>query len=164
MPRRLSFLLLNLFACYVASSSPPETLYPPSNTTRLLPNAQATCSGFKLFQLRPLYGDCTRAVDDLSSSRVPDYFHSGSPIDVFQLPVTEAVGTCELLVQLAPLSLPDFSSWHEVKAVARQLNEHCRVRKALSDVTGGTITAGIHDRIQISMVRRKGDVREVVNG
>lgn len=161
MPRRLRFLLLNIFACYVASSSHPQTLSPTSNTTRL-PNAQATCTGFKLFQLRPLYRDCNRAIDGLSSSRLPGYFHSGRAIDQWQLPVTETDGTCEVLIELAPLSLPEASSWRDVKAAARKLNEDCRSRAALGDITGGAVTAGPHDRIQILMVRRTsgGEVAE----
>lgn len=160
MPSFLSFLLLLsiFFIYYVASSSLPETF----NTSHLL-NAQATCTGFKLFQLRPLYRDCDRAVDFLSSSRLPGNFHSGSPMDMWQLPVTETVDTCELRLQLAPLSLPEPGSWKEIKGAARRLNEDCRNKAALGDVTGGAVTAGVHDRIQISMVRKASGGEDVTD-
>ncbi|CAF9908207.1 MAG: hypothetical protein ALECFALPRED_004350 [Alectoria fallacina] len=164
MPHFLSLLLLNLFFVrYVASSSLPETFNLTSNTTHL-PTTQATCTAFKLFKLRPLYRDCNSAVDILSSSRVPGYFHSGRPMDTWQLPVTETFGTCDVLLQLAPFSLPERSSWRQVKAAARDLNEYCRTKKALSDVTGGAVTVGDHGRIQISIVRTTSDVEGVADG
>lgn len=163
MPRHLNFLLLNIFLCYVASSSLPEPFTPTSNTTHLSAT-QPSCTGFKIFQLRPLYRDCDRAVSALSSSRLPGYFHSGSTMDDWQLPVTETAGSCEILVQLAPLSLPEASSWKEVKAAAAKLSDVCRVKSPLGDVTGGEIAAGPHDRIQISMVRRTGGLEVVAGG
>lgn len=85
-------------------------------------------------------------------------------MDEWQLPVTETAGTCELSLQLARLSLPEPGSWTEIKAAARMLNEDCRSKAALGDVTGGAITAGPHDRIQISMVRRTSGTDEVADG
>ena len=85
-------------------------------------------------------------------------------MDSWQLPVTETAGTCELLLQLAPLSLPEAGSWTEIKAAARILNEDCRSKAALGDITGGDITAGPHDRIQISMMRRKSGTEELADG
>lgn len=158
-----SFLFLNIFLCRVASSWLPATSNLSSNTTHL-PTAQATCTGFKLFQLRPFYRDCNSAVEILSSSRLPGYFHSGGSMDTWQLPVTETVGTCDLSLQLAPFSLPERGSWQIVKAAARRLNEDCRVKATLGDVTGGAITAGQHDRVQISMVRRTRGGEEVAGG
>lgn len=85
-------------------------------------------------------------------------------MDDWQLPVTETAGSCEILVQLAPLSLPEASSWKEVKAAAAKLSDVCRVKSPLGDVTGGEIAAGPHDRIQISMVRRTGGLEVVAGG
>ncbi|CAD6577520.1 MAG: hypothetical protein ASARMPREDX12_008384 [Alectoria sarmentosa] len=164
MPHLLRLLLLNLFFVrYVASSSLPETFNLTSNTTHM-PTAQATCTGFKLFKLRPLYRDCNRAIDFLPSGRAPGYFHSGRPMDSWQLPLTETVGTCDVLVQLSPFSLPEPGSWREVKAAARDLNEDCRTKAALGDVTGGAVSAGQHGRVQISIARTTGGVEVVADG
>lgn len=152
MSRCLSLLLLSVFICYVASSSLPTMLNLTSNTTQQ-PNAEASCTPFKLFQLRPHYRDCDHAVNALSASRLPGHFHSEGPMDDWQLPIIETAGTCEILLKLLPFSLPEPSSWQELKAVARKLNEECRVGVPLEDVSGGAITAGPHGRILISMVR-----------
>ena len=129
----------------VASLSLPETL-------NLTFNAQARCTQFKLFQLRPIYGDCVRAVDLLSSSPATGHFHAGGSIDKWQLPVTETEGTCEVSVQLAPFSLPELSSWGEIKKTTRELSEACRS----GVITGGLSAAGPHERILISVARRRG--------
>lgn len=85
-------------------------------------------------------------------------------MDVWQLPVTETAGTCKVLIDLLPFSLPEPSSWREVKAAAGKLNEDCRVKTALSDVTGGAVAAGDHGRIQISMLRDSRNVEDVAEG
>lgn len=85
-------------------------------------------------------------------------------MDAWQLPVTETAGTCEVLLELLPFSLPEPGSWKEVKAAARKINEDCRVKSALSDVTGGAVAAGEHDRIQISMVRNSRGTEDVTGG
>lgn len=84
-------------------------------------------------------------------------------MDVWQLPITETVGTCDLLLELSRFSLPEFSSWQEIKEVARHLDEKCRGKGALGDVTGGAASTGVHGRIQVSMVRSKGGVGEVAD-
>lgn len=76
-------------------------------------------------------------------------------MDEWQLPVTETAGTCEIGVQLLPYSIPEPTCWAEIQVVARRLSEVCRERVVLSDVTGGSIMAGPHRRIEISMARRK---------
>ena len=75
-------------------------------------------------------------------------------MDEWQLPVTETAGTCEILVQLLPFSIPEPTCWADLKVVARRLTEVCR-QSVLSDVTGGTIPAGPHGRIDITIARRK---------
>lgn len=76
-------------------------------------------------------------------------------MDQWQLPVTETAGTCEILVQLLRFSIPEPTSWAELKIVARRLTEVCR-HAGLSDVTGGTIAAGPHGRIEITVSRSMG--------
>ena len=76
-------------------------------------------------------------------------------MDEWQLPVTETSGTCEVLVQLLRFSIPEPTCWAELKVTARRLAEVCR-QSGLSDVTGGTIPAGPHGRIEISIERKKG--------
>ena len=83
-------------------------------------------------------------------------------MDEWQLPVTETAGTCEILVQLLRYSIPEPTSWADLKVVARRLTEVCR-QSGLSDVTGGTIPAGPHGRIEITIVRNKG-VKGVEDG
>lgn len=85
-------------------------------------------------------------------------------MDTWQLPVTETVGTCDVLVQLAPFSLPEPGSWREVKAAARNVNEYCRTKASLGDVTGGADTAGEHGRVQISITRTTSGVEGVADG
>lgn len=148
MSHCLNFLLLTIFAHNVASSSIPETLNLTSNTTHLL-NAQATCTGFIIFQSRPLYRDCTRAINDLSSNSRLAFFHEEGPKDEWYLPVTETNGTCEIQVRLSPYALAEASSWSDLKSAAMTLNEHCRIKSALRDRTGGLVKAGMHDWILI---------------
>lgn len=163
LPRHLSFLLLNTFFCYVASLSVSEPLTLTSNITQS-PNAQPSCTGFKIFKLRPLYRDCDRAISALSSSLIPGNFHTGRPGDDWELPDTYIAGTCEIDLRLAPLSLPEPSSWMEVKAAVTKLNDDCRVKSTLGDVTGGRFTAGPHDRIFIQLLRINPGVEEVAGG
>ena len=76
-------------------------------------------------------------------------------MDEWQLPVTETSGTCELSVRINSFSVSESSSWMVIKAAARELNGDCRVKAALGDVTGGAITIGRHDRIRISLARKR---------
>ena len=152
MLRCLTFLLLRVFVDYVASSSLPEMVRLTSNTTTV----RATCTGFQILQLRPLYRDCSRAVDFLPSNRLPGNFHTAGEMDEWQLPVTETVRTCEVSVRITPYGTVEASSWGDLKAAARRVTDECRVKAAFGDVTGGTVSVGRHGRIQIWVKRRNG--------
>lgn len=74
-------------------------------------------------------------------------------MDDWQLPVTETVGACQVGVRMARFSSPEEASWMGVKEAAVRVNERCRVRGALMDVTGGWTTVGLHGWIEVVIER-----------
>ena len=50
-------------------------------------------------------------------------------------------------------SLGESSSWYEIKTAARKLNNDCRKKAVLGDVSGGVVRIGEHGWIRISLQR-----------
>ena len=151
MPRTITVFLLSSFIHYVASSALPGASLQTVNTTESLAGL-GTCTGFKLFRPRPLYGDCSEAINRLSDSSLHGNFHARGDFDDFQLPLAEEVETCIVKVETRQSSLGESSSWHEIKTAAKNLKDQCRV-KQIFDVTGGVVRVGQHQWIQISLAR-----------
>ena len=158
MRYHLSLLLLLriISLCSVAVSSLPGTFLLTSNTTTNLRNSAITCTGFKMFHHRPLFRDCTRAIDLLPSSPLLAEFHATGRKDDWLLPVTKTIGTCDVSVRITPFAVLELSSWDDLRTAATKLNEACRAEKALGEITGGAIGVGDHDWIRVC-IGRKGE-------
>ena len=152
MPRSSSIHLLSIFVCCVASLSLlPGPDHQLSNITTSPLAAPGICTSFKLFYTRPKWRDCDTAIDSLSSSRDVCNFHQGGEVDDWQLPVSDIYETCYVYTEITQSSLGETSSWYEIKTAARKLNDDCRKKKILGDITGGVVRIGEHGWIRISI-------------
>ena len=157
MPRSSLVHLLSIFIRFVASLSlvpgPNQQL---SNVTDPLAAAAAAagiCTPFRLFMVRPQWSDCAAAIDFLSGSRVLGNFHAKGAFDDWQLPVRDVQGTCAVLIEITQPALGEQSSWYEIKGAAIKLNDECRKKAVMGDVSGGVVQIGEHRWIKISLAR-----------
>ena len=153
MPRSSITHLLSLFVGCVASLSVlPGPYHQLPNITNPLA-APGTCTPFKLFYVRPQWRDCDTVIDSLSSSRTTGNFHARGAFDDWQLPVQDEYKTCIIFTQITQASLGETSSWYEIRTAARKLNDDCRKKAVLGDVTGGVVKIGEHGWIRITLQR-----------
>ena len=153
MPRNSIIHLLSVFICCVTSLSLlPGPYHQLSNITNPLATP-GSCTPFRLLYVRPQWRDCAVAIDSFPSSRVPGNFHAKGEFDEWQLPVQEDYETCRVYIEMTQSSLGESSSWYEIKTTARKLNDECRKKAVLGDVSGGVVRIGEHGWIRISLQR-----------
>ena len=152
MPRSSIAHLLSIFICCVASLSLlPGPDHQLSNITTSPLAAPGICTPFKLLYTRPKWRDCATAIESLSDSRDVGNFHKGGEFDDWQLPVTDIYNTCLVYMEITQSSLGETSSWYEIKTAATKLNDDCRKKMILADISGGVVRIGEHGWIRISL-------------
>ena len=154
MFRSSIFHLLSVFISCVASLSLlPGPNHQLSNITTNPLDAPAICTPFRLLYVRPQWSDCATAIEPFSSSRVSGNFHAKGDFDDWQLPVQQVYGTCLVYVEITQSALGEASSWYEIKTAAQKLNDECRKKAIMGEVSGGVVRVGEHGWIRISLQR-----------
>jgi len=135
---------------------------PPTTISLVAPSIQnltaSTTPGLKCTKRtifrpdrRARFDDCRIAIGSLPLILGQGFFHTGHTDDGFRLPVRKSFKICAVLVNLNDGVAGLEGKWLEVRDAALYLNTECRRTRKGMDLTGGTITAGVHAGLVIRL-------------